>query len=501
MLLCAAGLIGFSGCQSIDTYLNGMQTVGLQQPVWQKAYSSWTPEDTAGHANEPRSNRSVVGTELTVAGVGYETGIGFGGDGLLVYAPDGKGAYLKFLAGIDDRTIDDAAQARVTVYGDNREIAAVTVGKYRDPRLVQVPVGDINQLQFVIEADDQTYTDILLPRLTGVPGLRLTLEEGRTHYEDTIYAPREKIEKTRTLPNGSVMFPLSVDGYGPCIGLSNSLICIVIAPDRDARVIHCGPTIAGVAEEAYITQSLQPVDRRISTGVSESETRWKWRVEPDGQLRLLGPIDIAHGIRWSKTFIFVPDLPAAYVTLMVKNSVKNDVSWSMGTDVVVHNSSALILPRENVAPGYSLQTGNDNGIVSDENYVLVSRPNRRGTPAQGVERVLTTSAGSWVALLHDSYSFLLKASQPVRGLYPYNGAPVRIIMENGVTTAMILSEINPLSPGEFSTQEQFWVVWPRGETTDVTVGAAQETAAKAESWVTTTYKPPKRSTKRIKTKL
>jgi len=437
--------------------MSDYQVVGIHQPVWQQGISGWTPAEPAQKQGEPRSNRSVAGSALTVAGLDFEEGIGMGGDSYLLYVPQGHAAILDMLVGIDDSSPSHTATADVTIYGNGKELETETVRYGQDARRIKVHVSGVDQLQIVVKADDDTYTDILLPRLTGIHGLRAALEQGRTLHEDAVYTPVARLERAQRLSNGSVVFGCDLAGYGHCIGISNSMVCLITAPERDGRIVHFGPNFKRNGINGSASFTLHPHERIKTTMDTGIQRKWKWRVDESGTLRLLSPVDLINGVRWSTTFICISNVPAIRVGIMVKNSVRHDISWSMGTEIIPGSGTPVIIPREQVAPGYSMIKGRDNGVVVDDEFVMVTRK----TVSPGA-MAIGTSAGNWGAVYHDDMATIIKATEPEYGLFPYNSSRVLVGSSGPDIRMVILSEITPLSHNEHVMQEQYWAVMPAG---------------------------------------
>jgi hypothetical protein len=295
--------------------------------------------------------------------------------------------------------------------------------------------------------------------LTGIYGLREALEQGRTLHEDAVYSPVPRLNRPRRLPDGSVVFGSDIPGYGHCIGISNSVVCLVTAPERDGRIVHFGPNFTKNSINGSASFTLHPHERIKTTMGTGIQRKWKWRVDDTGTLRLLSPVDMINGVRWSTTFTCISNVPAVRVAVLMKNSVRHDVSWSMGTEIIPGSGTPVIIPREKAAPGYTLIKGRDNGIVVDEDFVLVTRK----TVSPGAMAIGTT-AGNWGAVYYDGMVAMIKATEPEYGLFPYNGVRVLAGSSGPDIRMVILSEITPLSHNEHVLQEQYWAVVPPGTT-------------------------------------
>ena len=452
------------GCETLEIFWSGHQVVGIHQPLWQQGTSGWTPAEPAQKKGEPRINRNVAGSTLTVADLDFEEGIGVGGESYLLYVPQGHAAFMDLLVGIDDSSPSETATADVAVFGDGKELKTVTVRKRQDPRRIKVPVSGIYQLQIVIKADKDTYTDIIMPRLTGIPGLREALEQGRTQHEDAIYTPVTRLNRPRRLPNGSVAFGCDLPGYGHCIGLSNNLVCLITAPERDGRIVHFGPNFKQNGLNGSASFSLHPRERIKTKMDLAIQRKWKWRVDDEGVLRLLSPVDMINGVRWSTTFVCVSNVPSIRVAVLMKNSVRYDVSWSMGTEIIPASGTPVLIPRERTAPGFTVINGRDNGIAVDDDFVLVTR----NTVSPGAMKIGTT-AGNWGVVYQDDMVAMIKATEPEYGLFPYNGLRVLVGSSGPDIRMVILSEISPLSHEEHVMQEQYWTVIPPAATVSESV--------------------------------
>jgi hypothetical protein len=462
------------GCETLQTLMGDHQVVGIHQPLWQQGTSGWTPEEPAQKQGEPRINRSVAGSVLSVAGLTFEKGIGVGGESHLLYTPHGRAAYIELLAGIDDKSPSETASAEITIYGDGTELRTATLRKRQDARKIKLPISGIYQVQIVIKARDDTYTDIIMPRLIGIPGLRAELEHGRQAHEDMVYAPAVRVDHPQRLANGTVLFGCDLPGYGHCIGISNQLVCLVTAPERDGRIIHFGPDFRRNGLNGSAVFTLHPHERVRKIAADTVQRKWKWRSDPDGTLRLLSPVDMVNGIRWSATFTCISNLPVIRAAVMIKNSVRYDVSWSMGTEIIPGSGTPVIIPRESAAPGYTMLSGRDNGIIADEDFVLVTRK----TVSPGAMAIGTT-ADSWGVVYQDNMVTMIKATEPGHGLYPYNGSRVLVGSSGPDIRMIILSEILPLKREEHAMQEQYWTVMPAGETVKDSIQALLKTTTAA----------------------
>ncbi len=415
MVMAAAICALLAACETVRTAtgeLTGeIEQVGLHVPVWQMSHVAWTPAEPAAAYGEPRVNRSVLGSPLRVARLDFEQGIGVGGDALLVFTPGGRSTRIEFMAGIDDASPDTNGSAQVELRSDGAVLWQATLRRGRSPEKCSASIPNAHHLVLRISASTGTYTDILLPRMQGVPGLRAALQQGRQAHEDALFAVPERLAASRVLLNGAVLFPCEYQTHGTCIGMSNQHICVVLAPHRGGAIVHCGPSLRENLLAAPSVLELHPRDRRVTEQSVAHSGVWKWRVDRDGTLRMLSPADPVHGVRWSRTVALVPDQPALRTTVLVKNTLQHAISFSTGVRICGATPDDVMLP-----------------------------PNTRTT--------------GWVLLRNGADALLVAPEEPRHGLYPYNGLRVRAA--NGA--ALVFSELTPLAAQEFGASEQYWVL-------------------------------------------
>lgn len=411
VIVCASAAALLTGCETVRTATGELERVGLHVPVWQMAEVGWTPAEPAAAQGEPRVNRSVAGTPLRVAGLDFQQGIGVGGDALFVFTPGGRSTRLELAAGVDDASPDSTGQAHVEIRSDGTVVWSARLRRGNSPQTCDISIPAAQHVLIRITAPTGVFTDILMPRMTGTPGLRAALQAGRQAYEDALFAVPERLARAHRLATGAVLFPCTYGPFGACLGLSNAHMCVIAAPQRGGAIVHCGPDAQHnlLAEPSVL--ELHPRERLISARSIASSGVWKWRVEADGTLRMLSPVDPVHGVRWTRTLALVPGMPAMRCTILMKNALGHAISWSTGTRLAGASESNVVLP-----------------------------PNPR--------------AAGWAMLHDDAYALLVAPEEPRHGLYPYDGLRI----SSAGASAVTLSELTPLAPQEFGGCEQFWVI-------------------------------------------
>jgi len=414
-IVCTSALALLAGCETLRTatgeLAGAVEQVGLHEPVWQMAEVGWTPAEPAAAQGEPRVNRSAAGTPLRMARLDFEQGLGLAGDALLVFTPGGRSTRLELAAGVDDASPDTNGSARVELRSDGAVLWTAHLRRGGSPQTCDVRIPAAQHVLIRVTAPTGVYTDIVLARMTGMPGLRAALLAGRQAHEDALFAAPERLFGTRRLLNGAVVFPYSHRMFGACIGMSNAYLCVIAAPQHGGVIVHCGRELQHnlLAEPSGV--ELHPRDRRMTDASIACSGVWKWRVEDDGTLRMLSPVDPVHGVRWTRAIALVPGMPAARCSIMMKNALGHAISWSTGTRLA----------------GISM-------------YDAIVPPNPR-------------TAG-WAVLRDDTFALLVAPEEPRHGLYPYDG--LRVSSTRAVAT--LFTELTPLAPGEFSGYEQYWVL-------------------------------------------
>jgi hypothetical protein len=289
----------------------------------------------------------------------------------------------------------------------------------QSPARCALTLTDAQQVRIEITAPTNVYTDLALLRLRGNAGLRAALMQARSDMQDFVFQPQRALGGVACLRNGSVVYPVQHAAYGACIGVSNSALAVVIAPNHGARVISVSAVTSAVSSVADMTVALHPVERAITRphAATANDTPWQWRLESNGTLRFLSPPDYVHGVRWSKTVYLLRDLPAARITTMIRNCVKHDVSWSIGTTVAG-------------APG---------------------------------TRLLPDDTNARAAVSLDAMTTWLCADVPARGYFPYGGRRMLVTTNDAAPQLTFFSEITALEPRGHMTLVVYALLAPMGD--------------------------------------
>lgn len=456
-----------TSCQTLYMAAGHSNTVNLHYPMWQYG---WTESHSATAQNTPYTpvlNRSVKGTKLHVNSLSFDYGISVGGNAVLVYEINGHGSWLQMMAGIDDETDSSDAHAELTIRGNGYPLYNTTLSAGRDPKEIEIPLDDVDRLVIIISAASNVITDILLPRFIGDPGLRPTIEKSREEWRDTVFAPPAPVPATPVACiNNAVIFSADTHGYPHCIAMTNRHAAVIIDPQQNGEIVFYGSHIdasSPVITGAHL--SLHPFTRRFDPTLITVPQNWKWRIERDGTLRVLSPRDPVYGVRYSRTYCFMPDSPVLRVTSMVKNDVAYDISWSLGSSTKMSPRATVAIPREDAAPGYSLTSPPDTGITVSGTYVMISPAEawRFVSPQSHTqEQILHSHAGDWwCAFLPDSSVIGVCPFMPDDARYfPYNCGAARVRTTPHAAYADTYSEITRLQPGEFITLHTYWCCAP-----------------------------------------
>jgi len=402
----AAALVGaLAGCTHLRSALGETETVELAAAPWVDAYAAWPEGDGAG--GSPRLNGNATNGPLRIAGLPFENGIGVGGDAVLLYEPGGHAALFKMLVGIDDASPAPNGIALVELRADGMPVLREDLSKREEPVPIEFRLVGVNEVAIRVVARSNVFTDLVMPRMTGVPGLRAALEQAQRAVADQTGAPSVQVEPA-TMGNNARIFPCA----SGCIGMSNAFVCVVVDPAHGGRVIRYGPTpdVTFLAGHGSVVAP-HPVERRIAPLRAAYKGAWKWKVEADGSLRLLSPPDAFHGIRWIRIIRLEQDTATLRVTTLLKNVSGHDVSWSGATEFTFAPGATVTLPAD------------------------------------------CTRSGQ-IAAAMGSTTLVIQPTERIHGLYPHNG--LRVQREGG--TYILFDELAPLAPGEHSTHEQYWLL-------------------------------------------
>ena len=466
----AVFVLTFCSCRSLQTAMGSSETVDLSGDYWQEAYCEWTPAMPARERGKPRVNRNVIGGKLIVKNLPYEKGIGAAGKSFFICSPNSYAASYELMVGIDDATPAKNGKAHFEIYGDGKSLFSTGLLKGTDPVHCKVRLNGIDELVIVVDAPSNVYVDFLLPNFLGAPGLKDELNREKAKYEDYIYAQPKPLKGRKDLDNGAIAFPYISKKYGQCIGMSNENVCVIISPGSAGKVIHFGSDI----KENFINESgvlLHPLGRRIADVTLAYQGTWSWKFDVDGKLKLLSPPDLAHGIRWMRSFYIVPETAVMKSSVHIKNVTRDDVSWSAGTYFDISTNFAIAMQAESAQPGYTFQKSPpDNLVVSDNMLLLSDYKTQIIGKAQKNYDVITTASGWFCVLsIKNKKALLIEPVEPKVGLFPYGGARVFTVRTPEKFRTTMLSELTPLFPNKSFSQKQNWIVGPAVKDAKTTV--------------------------------
>ena len=323
-----------------------------------------------------------------------------------------------------------------------------------NPEHFNISLIEVNQVIIIIKAETNVYTDLVMPRIVGIPGLRDALRNGKTYYDNFVFEKIAPLRDSKILKNLSVIFPAENN----CIGLSNSFISLTISPQSGGKVISFKkPENFQNSQKTknslinFSNVGLHPEERIRFSSKLASNGKWKWRIDDLGTLSLLSPPDFANGVRWSRTFQLVDNV--VHVTLMAKNCVDHEISWSFGTEFGIPENSEVYFAAEDARPGFSLISGSPLGVDLEDDFVCVKKIITPDVPGNNC---VATSSESWLAIKNKDSVFFAVAIEAEKGFFPY--ANYRA-MVNG-NKALLFSEVTILIPDNHFVQEQFWSIEP-----------------------------------------
>jgi len=330
-----------------------------------------------------------------------------------------------------------------------------------DPLHCKVQLAGIDELIIAVDAPENVYVDVLMPAFFGLPGLKDELIKGQKYYENFLFAQAKPLNSIKYLSNDAIAFPVKNKIFGDCIGMSNDYLCIIVSPGNAGKVIHFGPDINHSYLKGESGVMLHPLERRIADISLTYQGVWKWKFDEDGGLKLLSPPDIAHGIRWMRTFYFLPDSPVMKSSVHIKNITRDDVSWSAGTYFDAGTNFVIALQAEEAAPGYTFQKAPPENIVKDDNMLLLSDYKTGKYLSNKTKNYdVISSADSWFCVLSvkKKQAMLVQPVAPRIGLFPYGGARVFVVRTPGNFRINTLTELTPLAPQESFSQTQYWTI-------------------------------------------
>jgi len=463
VILISIAFFSLCGCRSMQTAMQTAmgtsESIDLTGDYWQEASCEWTPATPVSERGRPRENRNVVGGKLMVNNLPYDKGIGAAGNSFFICSPNSYGVYYELMAGIDDATPAKNAEAHFEVYGDGKSLFSTALFGNKDPVFCRVRLSGIDELVIIVNAPSNVYVDLLVPNFIGAPGLEYELTKGKKSYKDYLYAQPKPLKNLKSLPNNAVAFPYKSNKFGPCIGMSNDNVCIIVSPGNAGKVIHFGSDI----KENLLNESgvlLHPLERRIADVTLAYQGTWNWKFESDGMLKLISPPDLAHGIRWLRTFYIIPESPVLKTAVHIKNVTRDDVSWSAGTFFDTSTNFAIAMRAESAKPGYTFEKRPPNNIVLSDNMLLLNDYKTQiiGKTVENYDVI--TDAEGWFCVLSLKYkkALLVKPVEPKVGLFPYGGARVFTVRTPGKFRTTTLSELTPLYPNKSFSQTQYWIV-------------------------------------------
>ncbi|MCX7847219.1 MAG: NPCBM/NEW2 domain-containing protein [bacterium] len=405
-----SSLVWLAGCQALRTATGEREYVSFVNPVWLAMDDAPVVAATSRQLRVPYVNQSAARTPLSVSGLSFSEGLGFAGTNVLVFTLGGYGLRIEFLVGVDDSSPDSNGTAYVELQRDGLTVWSARLRRGLSPQYCNVEIPAVHHLLLRIAAPPGVHTDILLPRIIGLPGLRRSLRTGRHAFAETLAAPSSELRGAVYLPSGTVLFPYYDPRHHSCLGLSNEYLCVIVSL-RGGAIVHCGPSREHNLLTAPAILELHPRERLLSPLDFLHRTLWKWRLDSNGTLRLLSPPDPVHGVRLLRTFALASGAPTFRTTVLMKNSLAYPISWSLGLRVHAAAPRRFLLPPNSHASG-------------------------------------------WVMIDDGQCALLIEPKEPRHGLYPYDGRRIR--QQRSAVT--LYSELTPLSPQQFSAWEQYWTV-------------------------------------------
>ncbi len=475
--ICLACILLFSACNSFRTFIGDYSVVDLDQPVWQEAYSEWTPEYPTQNRNIPRLNRNVLGGKLIVDTIEFNKGISVGGNAVFIYTPDRKAAFIEFNAGVDDASLLKYGQSKLEVICNGKVVQKTTLIRGGNTEHFNISLIDVHQVIILIKAETNVYTDLLMPRIVGIPGVRDALRNGKTYFDNFVFEKIDQIKNSKILKNDSIIFPAENN----CIGLSNNFLSLIISPANGGKVISFKKSQKSQKINLSLIDfsdvKLHPEKRKRFSAKLACHDKWKWRVDDSGTLRLLSPPNLANGVRWSRTFQLISNV--VRVTLMAKNCVEHEISWSFGTEFGIPENSETYFAAENAKPGFSLLSGSPLGVDVEKDFVCVK-------PIFVPKSIVAASAESWLAIKTQKSVFFAIAIEREKGFFPYINSRV---MVNG-NKAILFSEVTPLLPKNHFVQEQFWSIEPWNNSIKNTIEQAKKNIITVKEFLKYPYGKP-----------
>ena len=448
------------GCRTMQTAMGTSESINLAENYWQESSCEWTPPTPARERGKPRRNRNIIGGKLIVNNIPYEKGIGVAGKSFLICSPNSYAANFELMAGIDDATPAKNATAHFDVFGDGKLLFSTELTGKKDPVHCRIRLTGIDELVVTVDSPTNVYVDLLLPVFIGAPGLEYELTKEKESYEDYIYAQPKPLKGVKYLSNNAVAFPYKSKKYGNCIGMSNDNVCIIVSPGNAGKVIHFGIDTKENLLGGTSGIMLHPLERRIADITLAYQGTWNWKFDSDGMLKLLSPPDLAHGIRWMRTFYIVPETRMLKTSVHIKNVTRDDVSWSAGTYFDFNTNSVIAMRAESTSPGYTFQKKPPENIVVSDNMLLISdfKPQIIGKTVRNYD--LITDAASWFCALSlkTKNAFMVEPVTPRIGLFPYGGARVFVVRTPDKFRVTTLSELTPLSPYKSFSQKKYWII-------------------------------------------
>lgn len=416
-----------AGCAVNDQRVYEKTHVGLYEPVAQEVYSL----DGA----KPRfaRNQTPAGQPLRNGGATFERGFSVSGQQRIFYALDEDSTVLKGTVCMDE-TSPRGAKAHVAFSGNGKVFweADLTKGSFEE---VNKSFKGTDNLMIAVDADDSAVVDFLEFRLEGGVRLRETMTAGRTNYYGQCRGPAFKPFATYTVQGNTIFCRESYGEYGPVIGVSNAYACAMVAPEHSGMLVHYGLD----ASRSYggTTQSfLQPEEEMAPTrkyGAMVAQPRkWKWRVEEDGAIRVLGPYDLMNGARSMILYRMNPRSGELQIDAMMKNITSHDIMGCVSLVTRLPKGSKTIIAAEEAKPGYSLVKGADQGITCKSGAVMVNDL-ESWEALKGPQKLLQKRNGDFRVALGAGRYFEAVSQAPKGGYYPYDGLRLALYnSESGV---------------------------------------------------------------------
>lgn len=479
-----AALAFVAGCETIRTELGQTESVDLNKPYWVEAVD---PDSgaTLGGARVPLFDAHEDGTPLRIGRVPCDQGILLRGSALLLYQTGSRAALLEMLAGVDYASPERDAPAIIEVIGDGRRLVRKRLHHGYQPVDCGAALSGADVLIINVTAPSNVYVTLMLPRLSGVPGMRQALVEAKDALRDArVTSDAADAAASARMPyrtNGIHAFICTVKGEGGCVGLSNEACMVAVSP-RGGRVIEFRTSKDNNYITLESTVAPAPHDRRLVLSDAVYDAPWKWRIEPDGTLRLLSPPDFANGIRWSRAFTLHPTAPVMRVADCMKNCVGHAVSWSIGTRLIFPPRVSLMMPMEDTPPGFTLVHPPDDGITARDGVVVIERVDggrMRALSGRRRGQAAATRAGAWIAADDGQMCVIMRSRAPGADLFPYDGR--RAVVRTGAKgfDASLYSPVSPLEPGEFYCSEQWWALGAASTSPPASVTALHATMERA----------------------